>query len=229
MNTVNKTSRMLGLAFLFQFITSFASNVFLKQTWLVEGDIGETMVRIAQRPWLVRATMLLDMLTALGVIFLGAVLYVTLRKQNDKLALTALGFYILEGAVLAASKLDTFSLLRLSQEYMVAGQPTGLLLMAQIASESMEFVGGTLHSLAFCLGALLFYALLDRSRLAPRILSLWGLITMIPFLFGIPLAIMGYEIPFILYVPFELAIGLWMLIKGIAEIDHSKPLRAQGA
>jgi len=118
---------------------------------------------------------------------------------------------------LAASKLDTFSLLRISQEYAATGQPENLLLMAQVAYESMNFVGGTLHSLAFSLGAVLFYCLLDQSRLAPRALSLWGLITVFPFLFGLPLAVMGYEIPFVFYipyVPFELVIGLWFLVKG---------------
>ena len=37
----------------------------------------------------------------------------------------------------------------------------------------MEFVGTTLHMLAFCAGALLFYVLLDRSRL---VIGVWILI-----------------------------------------------------
>jgi hypothetical protein len=60
--------------------------------------------------------------------------------------------------------------------------------------------------------------------LVPRLISLWGLITVLPFLLGIPLAIMGYEFPFILYVPyvpFKLGIGLWILIKGVAETDQA--------
>lgn len=36
----------------------------------------------------------------------------------------------------------------------------------------MDFVGETLHMVAFSLGAILFYFLLDRSRLIPRPLSL---------------------------------------------------------
>jgi len=52
----------------------------------------------------------------------------------------------------------------------------------------------------------------------PRPLSLWGLITLLPFVLGAPLMVLGIELPFILYVPyvpFELAIGLWILVKGI--------------
>jgi hypothetical protein len=151
MNSVNKTSQVLGVAFLLQFTTSFSSGVFLKQLWFVKGYIGETMVKIAQNPWLMRMSILLDMLTALGVIFLRAILFTTLRKQNEKLALTALGFYILEGALLAVSRTEAFSLLRFGQEYVAGGQPTALLLMGQVAYDAMDFVGGTLHMLAFCL------------------------------------------------------------------------------
>jgi hypothetical protein len=59
------------------------------------------MLKIAANPGLLRANIFLDMLTALGVTVLGAVLFVTLRKQNKKIALTALGLYILEVALLA--------------------------------------------------------------------------------------------------------------------------------
>jgi len=219
MNTV-KTTRILGLAFLLQFITSIASGMVLRATWYVPGNMSETLVKIASNPSMLRVNILFDMLTALGVIFLGAMLFITLRKQNEKMALTALGFYILEAALLATSRLATFSLLRLSQEYAAAGHAADLTLLGQIAFDAMEFVGGSLHMLAFTLGAVLFYYLLDKARLVPRVLSLWGLIAVLPFLIGTPLALMGYEIPVALYlpyIPFELVIGIWILVKGIPE------------
>ncbi|MBN1995328.1 MAG: DUF4386 domain-containing protein [Anaerolineae bacterium] len=218
MNTVNKTSRVLGIAFLLQFVTSFSSGVFLQPAWLAPDDISQTMLNVANNAWLVRANILLDMLTALGVIFLGAALFVTVRKQDEKMALTALGFYILEGALLAAGKMATFSLLHISQEYVAAGQPADLLLMGQVASEAMEYVGHILSMLAFCLGGILFYYLLYKSRVVPAVLSLWGLITIFPLLVGTVTAIFGYQLPFIIflpYVPFEFVIGVWILVKGI--------------
>ena len=225
MNSANKTSRVLGVAFLLQFITSFSSGVFLKPVWFVEEDIGATLVKIAQNPWLMRTSILLDMLTALGVVFLGAVLFVTVRKQNEKIALTALGFYVLEGALHAASKLDAFSLLRISQEYVASGDPAYLQTMGNLALESMDFVGSILMMLAFCLGAILFYTLLDKTRVVPRWLSLWGLITVFPCLIGTLFAIFGYELPFAIYlpyVPFEFVIGVWILVKGIRDGSETK-------
>lgn len=220
MNTANKTSRILGIAFLLQFITSFSSGAFLKQIWYVPGDMSETMLRIADNPLWMRANILLDMFTALGIIFLGAMLFLTLRKQDEKIALTALGFYIAEAALLAVSRMDAFALLRISQEYVAAGQPASLLAMGQVAYESMDFAGNTLHMLVFCPGGLLFYYLLYKSGVVPRLLSVWGLVTIFPMLIGTLTQIFGYTIPFIFYVPyvpFEFVIGIWILVKGIGE------------
>jgi hypothetical protein len=218
MNYNQKTHRILGLAFLLQFVTSFTSGVLLQPTWFVPDNFSATMFNIAEKPGLLTSSIFLDTLTALGVIFLGAMLYLALRKYNEKIALTALGFYILEGALLAASKLNAFSLLRFSQEYAISGQPEIVLMMGQIAYESMDFVGNTLHMLAFCLGAILFYFLLVKSAVVPRLLSFWGLITVFPLLIGTVTQIFGYSLPFILYVPyvpFEFVIGIWILVKGI--------------
>jgi hypothetical protein len=209
---------MLGFAFLFQFITSFSSGAFLKSAWFVQGNMSQTMLRIADNPALFRANILLDMLTALGVAFLGAMLYLTLRSENVNIALTALILYILEGALLAVSRMDAFLLLRFSQEYTAAGQPANLLLLGQVTYEAMDFTGNTLHMLAFCLGAALFYWLLYQSRVVPRWLSLWGLITTIPLLIGTLTQVFGYTIPFFFYVPyvpFELVIAIWILVKGV--------------
>jgi hypothetical protein len=228
MNTVNKTSRILGLAFLLQFVTSFASAMFLRATWYVPENISATLVKIANNASLLRLNILFDMLTALGVIFLGAMLFITVRKQNEKMALTALGFYILEAALLATSRIATFSLLHLGQEYVGAGQPAILQTLGNLAFASMEFVGDTLHMLAFCLGGILFYYLLDKARVVPRALSLWGLIAVFPMLIGTMTQIFGYTIPFIFYVPyvpFELVIGVWILVKGIRDSSETASIR----
>jgi len=219
MNPAGDKTRILGFAFIFQFMTSFSAGVFLKPAWFVPDDFGATLLKIAANPGLLRAQIFLDMLTALGVIFLGALLFVSLKKRNEKIALTAFGFYIVEAALLAASRMNGFSLLSFGQAY-AKGQGADLLFLGQVAYDSMEFVGGTLHMLAFCIGALLFYALLARSRLVPRWLSLWGLIAALPLLAGTIAQVFGYGIPiafYVPYIPFELLIGIWIMIKGIPE------------
>jgi len=183
------------------------------------------MIKVANNAWLMRANILVDMITAFGVIFLGAVLFITLRNQNETVALVAMGFYVLEAALVATSKIASFSLLRTSQEYVTAGHPAYLQTIGNLALESMDFVGATLSMLAFCLGAILFYYLLDKSRIVPRALSLWGLIAVFPCLVGTLFAVFGHQVSFFLYlpyVPFEFTIGVWILVKGMNSASEPK-------
>jgi Domain of unknown function (DUF4386) len=224
MNTVNRVSRILGVAFLLQFITSVISGLLMQPALIVPGDISATMLTIAANPTLMIANILVDVLTALGVIFLGAMLYVTLKKQNEKIALVGLGFYILEASLLAASRAQAFSLMSISQEYATAGHPAYLETMGNLALESMDFVGFTLHVLVFSVGAILFYYLLYKSGVVPRALSLWGLVTIVPVLIATLLAIFDYQVPeFVVlpYFPFEFVIGVWIVIKGVRESSET--------
>lgn len=209
--------RILGVAFLLQYITSVINGFFLQPALVGTGNISESMIKIANNPSLVKAYLLVEMLTALGIIFLGAVLFLILREQNEKIALVALGFYILEAVLGVVGKSEAFSLLHISQEYVTTGQSAYLQTMANLALESMDFVGTTLLMLAFCPGAILFYYLLDKSRAVPRALSLWGLITVVPMLIAILLSLFGVQVSELValpYIPFEGVIGVWILIKG---------------
>lgn len=218
MDTDRRMMRVLGIAFLLQFITSLASGSVLRQTWYVSGDVSESMIKIANNAGWMRANIFVDMLTAMGIIFLGGALFVALRKHGETVALVALGFYVLEAALLATSRLATFSLLRVSQDYVAEGRPAQLETIGRLAFESMEFVGSALHMLVFCLGAILFYYLLCQSDVVPRALSLWGLVTIPLLLILTVVAVFGYDLPLFLYfpyVPFELVIGVWILVKGM--------------
>lgn len=88
------------------------------------------------------------------------------------------------------------------------------------------------HMLAFCLGAVSFYFLLDKARIVPQWISLWGLVTVFPMLVGTITQMFGYTISFFFYlpyVPFELVIVVWILVKGTPEMryegNRSKQLR----
>ena len=220
MNASSRLSRVLGIAFLLQFVTSLVSGTVLKPAWYVAGDMAANLVRIAERPLALRGFVLLDVVTALGVAFLGAMLYLVLRRVDERIALTGFAFYLIEAALLAASRGDAFAMLRIAEAYEATGRPDALLSLGGLAYESMDFVGNTLHMLAFCLGALLFYSLLVRSGVVPRWLALWGLIATVPMLIGTVSQVFGATIPFYFYlpyVPFELVVGVWIVVLGVRE------------
>ena len=136
------------------------------------------------------------------------------HAQDERIALTAYAFYLIEAALLAVSRGEAFALLRIAEAYEAGGRPDTLLRLGGLAYASMDFLGNTLHMPAFCLGALLFYFLLVRSGLVPRWLARWGLIATVPMLVGTVAQGFGTTIP---YVPFEVVVGVWIVIKGLRE------------
>jgi len=216
MNSDNRAPRILGVAFLLQAFTSLASGVILQVALVVPDNISATMIRIAHHAWLLRANVFGEMITAVGVVFLGAVLFLTLRRHSEIIALAGLGFYILEATLLAVSRISALSLLRISQEYTTAVDASDLQRAGELALGSMNF-GYQLLMLPFCLGAILFYYLFYKSAIIPRALSLWGLAAVSVALMGTVSAVAGHELSFAIYLPylpFEFVVGVWILVRG---------------
>ncbi|NLF49921.1 MAG: DUF4386 domain-containing protein [Leptolinea sp.] len=213
-----KKNRIMGVAFLIQSITPLIASAVLLNPLISGNDIIQIMTRVAGNPVQMRAAVLGEMITALGIIFLGVVLYQFLRKENEIMALTGLGFYMMEAVLLVISRSTGFTLLGISLESAVAGHPVYLQSIADMLLNTMDF-NYTLAMLAFSTGAPLFYYLLYRSRMVPSALALWGFVTaIIPCLAATLLSMMGIYVPFFVYLPyapFEFVIGIWILVKGI--------------
>ena len=161
---------------------------------------------------------------AVAVAGIAITMYPILRKHNGALALGYVGARIIEGIIFIVAVIGLLSLLTLSQEFVKAGAPNasyfqnlGTLLLA-----ARDWAGHVLGSIAFSLGALMFYYLLYQSKLIPRWLSVWGLI-------GAPLALAeGLFLMFDLIDPFstnaillnipigvnEMVLAVWLIVKG---------------
>jgi hypothetical protein len=214
--TDKNTPRFLGAAFLLQAVASAVSGLFLLDPLIVPGNVITSMSNIANNPLQMRASILVTMITAIGIVMIGALMYVILKKQNRNIAIVAMGLYLLEAAILAASRIAAFSLLHVSHESVKAGHPAYLQTLGSLLYESANF-GDWLHMLPFALGATLYYYLFLKSGYIPRALALFGLIAASLALIGTPIVLLGYAVPLIIFLPnlpFELAIGLWLLIKG---------------
>ena len=223
MNTNKNTPRLLGAAFLFQAVASLVWTLLLSSL-IVIGDISASMTNIANNALQMRASIVFAMFTAIGVATLGVLLFVTLKKQSMKIALVALGLYLIEAALLAASRIPAFSLIRISQESVIAGHPANLQTLGNLFYEAADF-GDVLHMVAFALGATLFYYLFFKSGFLPRALSLFGLIAAPLAFIGILFLLFGYDVPMLVFLPnlpFELGIGLWLRVKGLRDGSEAK-------
>lgn len=213
-----RLSRCLGAAFLLQAATSLTSGALLLNPLVDTDNIRNTMLHIGNHTGLVRASMIGDIVTALGIIWLGTMLYAVAERRYKVLALTALGFYIFEAGLLAVSKVAVFVLLYVNQEFAATGNPN-LEMMAELALTTKDFTY-RLHMIPFGLGAIIFYSLLLQSRVVPAWLSLWGVIAVSFVLVGALWIITGMRMPSAFlalalpYVPFEFAAGAYILVKG---------------
>lgn len=207
--------RLLGFAFLLQAVTSLVAGAILLDALIVGGSILDTLTNIASHPMQWRLGILLETVTAMGIIFLGVMLHQYLKEHNPKMAQLALSLYIFEGTLLAVSRLYGYTLINLSQEALANGFAAHTLSLGAAALDFIQF-GFLLHMLPFSIGAFLFYLLLDRARVLPRWVSLWGVITVGFTGILTILALIGLEVPFFLYLPyapFEFVVGIWLLVK----------------
>ena len=161
MQSDKNTPRFLGAAFLLQAIASLAGYSLLENLVTTTGII-DTMTNISNHEFQLRASIVFQLITAIGVVMLGAMLFITLRKQNQNIALTALGLYILEAGLRAVSRIPVFSLMQISQESVAAGHPLDFQILGTLFLEAADF-GENLHMVVFGLGATLFYFLLYKS------------------------------------------------------------------
>ncbi|MFC1878771.1 DUF4386 family protein [Chloroflexota bacterium] len=138
MKTDKNTPRFLGAAFLLQAVASAVAGLVLLRPLIVPGNIIESMTNMSNNALQVRAGIVVEMITAIGLVILSALLYIILKNQNMKIALVALGLRLVEVALLAASRLETFSILRISQTSVIEGHPAFLQALGNLAIESQE-------------------------------------------------------------------------------------------
>ncbi len=228
MNTDSRTTRWLGAAFVAQFVTSMAFAIV--STEVLAGGVDEVLVAAANNLTAVRAGALLELLTAAGITALTTLLFASLSEIGRPRALVAQGLWLTEAGLLAVAGLGLYALAALGAQ-VAAGVPPAPLAAAATVAFSLYQYAFTAHMLFFGLGALLWYSLLYRSDLVPHWLAGWGLIASLPLLVstlltlwdrGLSLGILA-GLP---YAPFELFIGVWLIVR--AGRTASAPARLEG-
>ena len=165
------------------------------------------------------------LLMGLSLAMFSVVLYPILRKQSEVLAL---GYVVFRGALETVTYFVTaivwLLLLALSRLSVQAGAPAASSFQASgallLKAGDLTFLTG----IVFCLGALMFYAVLYQSRLVPRWISVWGLAALIPYLAAEFLALFALLDPLsstsvLLHIPLavqEMVLAVWLIVKGFS-------------
>jgi hypothetical protein len=231
LTTERSTTKLLGIAYLIQFVGSLLSGPILDAA-MGSGSMPENLVSISTNDLLMRAGIVAEIVTVIGIIVMTVLLYIVLEKYNKSFALVALSFWLTEAIFLAISSIAAYSLLPLSHEYVLAGSPDPSLMitLGTLLMEMKEFCYA-IHMLFFGLGGILWYYMFYKSQYIPKALALWALVLMplmpidvLLFLLGIGLESMVRMVilfPLIVYLPYEGVMGLWFIVKGIDDNDNT--------
>ena len=222
MNQDKNISRLLGAAFLFVAVASLISGLLLISLGYTEigppDNISENMVKFSDNPTTMQMSSVVMFIEAVGIVLLAVLLFTALNNQNRIIARWAFGLWIVEAVALALRGINVFSLLNVSQAFVKAGatDSSHFQTLGKLFYELTQFSYSVLM-VFYCIGGILFYYLFFKSKYVPVVLSLWGLIAASLGLIGTLFEIFGFDVPlyvFLPILPFELAIGVWLIIKG---------------
>jgi hypothetical protein len=223
------TVRLLGAVFLIVFVASILSGALLNAA-TGAGEISEKLASISSNAGLMRLSILVELVTSIGIVALAALLYRVLSDQSETVALIAFGWWLAEGIILGMSKLGGFALVPLSQAYVQGGAPQGsyFQVLGDFLYSGFDRQGWSLHMVFFCLGAILWYSLFYRSRYIPRWFAAWGIASVSLVTLAVLMALYdpALQLPTVLLAPymvFEGLIGPWLMIKGITVEGQSTP------
>ena len=216
--TLKTNARLAGFIFLLYIATGITSMVvFRKAAGGAEG-ITATLASLAQHASFVRMNILLTLLQAAYALVLGVTLYALTREQDRDLAVMALCCRAGEGLIAAISPIRSLALLSIA----TAGAPDAA---AQALGGLLLKMGGWTGLLAatcFAVGSALYSYLFLRARSIPVSLAWLGVLASVLLAVAVPLQLAGFlrgPVTSFIWVPmlvFEVALALWLLIKGVA-------------
>jgi hypothetical protein len=218
MSTREETPRLLGAAFLGVVLTSLTSGVLIMSA-TGSGSVSQILAHVADNATLARLSVLAGMANSVGILVLAAFLYLVLAGQSKVLALFALACWLGEAMFYALGQVGVSGLIPLSQDFVKAGapDPSYFQVMGEFLYHGVYKLGGTILMFFYCAGGLAWYFLFYRSRLIPRAIPAFGLVVVAVGFAGTVLGLLGNEVPLFAYLPilpFELAIGTWLLLRG---------------
>jgi len=192
-----------------------------------EFSAGEVSVNLGADPSRLTLGAFFIMLMGILLSAMTVFLYPLFRKDSEELAMGMVVFRgALEGAGYIIGALLWVLLAALSKEF--AGTDSASLQAVGNLVLAVSDKNGDIGAVFFIIGAMCLYTSFYRTRLIPRWLTLWGLIGAVPYvvygllsLFDIGGAGLGFlQLPLFFQ---ELAMGLWLVIKGF-NLDALKKL-----
>jgi hypothetical protein len=216
--TRRTNARIAGFTFLFYIAVAFPSMVIFNRATNGEG-IAAKLAGIAQHANDVRLSVVLSLAGCFSALVLAVTLYAITRDEDPDLAMLGLTCRVGEGLAGAVSIPATLGLLQLAT---ATGPPAPDGAATQALAAFVLEQTPLVSAIFFAVGSTCFSWLLLRGRMIPVPLAWLGVVASILILVGLPLqlaAVLRGPITQLMWLPmaaFEIPLGLWLLVKGVA-------------
>ncbi len=212
MDTYRKSAAFAGVLFL------VATAAYMSGNALIESILGASdyLERAADYQSRIVLGVVLEFINSVSVVGIAIVLFPILKLCNEKIALGYVGFRVIEAVLLLVGSVGPLLLVALSREYAAADVSSDLHVLGTLIKEGSTYAF-QLGMLALGVYSLFFCYLLYRFRLVPRVLSVLGFIGYAALSASAITELMGHD-GMLLYIPgavFELALPLWLMVKGV--------------
>lgn len=212
---IQKSAKTAGLAYLLIIVSSILALIFGPFKLISEGNIAETISNIDSNQLLYKIGFTYDLLMFMGVIILSVALFKVLESVNKTSALLALICRIAEALIGSLTVICSMMILwMIGQDGATESHQKTIEFLFEMKDALLHIVFAFLG-----LGSLIFCSLFYRARYIPRLLAAFGILAF-ALVFGESIAVLLFSVkstvvtgaPAIL---FEIAIGLWLMIKGV--------------
>jgi hypothetical protein len=221
----SKAAKVVGFAYLFAIVPAVFAEFYVRAQLVKFDNATQTALNIVAHERLFRLGIASNLTVFAVDVVLITAFYVVLKPVNRSLALLALGWGLIETAVLVVVTLSDLDVLRILSDagYLQAFETNRLYALARLsigahdAAYKVGLVFSGLRGTAFCY-------LLFKSCFIPRALAGWGmfssfLLATCTFAFIIypelenVVTVKYYGTPIFV---FELTMGFWLLLKGLS-------------
>ncbi|WP_244937229.1 DUF4386 domain-containing protein [Paenibacillus alginolyticus] len=217
MNSNKKTARIAGVLFL------AATAAYILGNGLIESilNVPDYLLHVYPNKTKVIVGMLLELINSAAVVGIAITLFPILKKHNETIALGYVAFRVIEAIILIVGALSPLLLISLSKQYIEAGAPDASYFQTiGMLAINGKFLTFQLSMIVLGLYSLFFCYLLFKTKLIPRLISVFGLIGYASLLTSALLEIFGYSPGMVLFLPgalFEIIFPIWLIVKGFKE------------
>jgi hypothetical protein len=228
MRTPKSVGRIVGILLLLQFIGGLLVNfVFMEPVFAAPGFLSNA----AGHSLLISISVLLGLATGLTSVAIAITAYQLFRQYSQAMALWFIALALASFTLNAVENINLMSMLSLSEAYAKANGADHDLYQALrgVVAASRNWA----HYIGLLGGGsalLVFYSILFRFALVPRVLAACGIGAVALQMIAVALPLFGQNILFQMLAPLaivQLALTLWLLTKGLAGAEQTRKARSE--